>query len=558
MSGTTSCTRCGMFWSSLWLLSAILIVVGALCNAQKEPNGELKQWYSVPTCLQNNSFSVAGQGTFDVYSMRSVEGWAPGQECPIVPSEEDAPMINITLEQDDGWRSGSTYKPIFLLPDDSYVLLSFEIVDAQGNELLPASTYSLGPDAAYPYTAPTDQITLVDRLGFRIPPPPSAPRPPSAPAANATNDTLANATNATLAPPPTSGRRLLFGDGGGAAAEAAVGAAFSVAEAPYTAALVTSPRRQLLKGGTSGVAGGGGRSSTVGRGAWGTSTPTRVSYTSRSSTSIHHGHVYGGRGVYLVGGRHYGGGHAHPYSYYYGRNAIMLGTMLYVVGPSGYGCYSCRGYARTCSACTNCYSRYSCGGSSSIMTASALDRYELERLVALPTDGAAWPLTLRVHNVTQFVKATGTPKRSLALYANFFTSDGDVVGSIGGATWAIGWIGVVFFSLVIACNRRALFPDKPGRNTGSVKPTGVGAGGVGGGVGGVGGVGGHARARTAPGGGAAQGMQMGSAYPHSSTFCGASFDGTSVAQGVPIAQSQLGGCAGLPLAYPTAAYGKSD
>ena len=84
--------------------------------------------------------------------------WQPGSACPSAEPTTSTPPLEVSLEQDDGWRLGAAYAPIMLLPTGSYASMAFEVLDARGTVLFPADTYAIGPDAGYPWMAPPEEI----------------------------------------------------------------------------------------------------------------------------------------------------------------------------------------------------------------------------------------------------------------------------------------------------------------------------------------------------------------------------------------------------------------
>lgn len=436
-------------WQCL-LRSPLLTLTFVLAT---QPNGELRQWYMAEMCYSPNaSFAVTDRGTYDAYLLRPQSGWEPGSACPSVVSAAAISPIEISLEELDGWRKGGYYSPVFALPTGSYATMAFEILDADGAALLEPAVYNLGPDAAYPWTAPTEAIMTARRpdLGCDLTCSDACPykadgvcddggegaeyaiclagsdctdcsnrcddgdegeveegeaaTPPSPPSADASRRRSRRTMRS---------RRLLFGavvtpfeEAAGAmegAMEGATAGAMAGAMAEPVAAPVAAPgARRLLKGGSGGGGrvGSGGRASTTGAGAWGAARPSRTSYVAGASVAMG-SRNYGGRSSYTVAGRRYYGG-SRPYSYFYGRSAIFYGTALYVVGYGGHGCYSCA--HRTCYSCDSCGSRAECGSIGAQVVSSNLDRYQLELSFAVPGGGSPkWPLQLRVINATVFI-----------------------------------------------------------------------------------------------------------------------------------------------------------
>ena len=78
----------------------------------------------------NASFAIADRATFDAFLMRPSAGWEPGSACPaMVAATAPAVPIEISLEKADGWRTGSTYNPVILLPSGAYASFAVEIID---------------------------------------------------------------------------------------------------------------------------------------------------------------------------------------------------------------------------------------------------------------------------------------------------------------------------------------------------------------------------------------------------------------------------------------------
>ena len=468
----------GKVCSACWAFALLLLIIGYLTASAAKPTGELRQWYGTELCFSpNSSFSVKGRAVYDAFLLRPSAGWEPGSACPTVvdPTTWDsgaavsgtsggAATIEIALEADDGFRFDAQYKPLFLLPSGSYATMSIEIVDAKGAPVLNQSIYGIGPDDNYPWMAPAADLQ---------------------PAPELTNDNLDCDCSDACA----------YGndgscDDGGDGAEFGVcavggdcsdcgsrcdddddeeGAAPSASPAAAAAAAAASGRRllfaplrgrRLLKGGSGGgggvgggsrggIAGGGGRASTTGTGAWGASRPSRVSPAARGAV------------IASASGRRYYGS-SRPYSYFYARNVVVYGSVLYVVGYGGHGCYSCVGYGRTCRSCDNCRSRAACGGVTSSVMASNFDRYELEEGLRTPGRGAPqWPLTLKLRNATVFHPRSGDGVnilQSASLYVNFFTTDGDGYDTVSGYCMPFGYLLIFICTFVILFNRSSFFP----------------------------------------------------------------------------------------------------
>ena len=129
-----------------------------------------------------------------------------------------------------------------------------------------------------------------------------------------------------------------------------------------------------------------------------------------------------------------------------------------IVGPWGYGCYSCSGYGRSCYSCSNCYNRYNCGGArdealSGYQTAG-FDRYEIALDVPVPAsgDGAGWPLTLVISRADMWLPGA-IPGGSGAVYVSMYTNAGDSAESLSGILSPIGFIGLMIAGF-IACSSR--------------------------------------------------------------------------------------------------------
>jgi len=219
------------------------------------------------------------------------------------------------------------------------------------------------------------------------------------------------------------------------------------------------PSREL-KGGSSGGSSSGrsGSYSSSGSGRWGSSSSptTRSVSSSRTTTYSSSGRTYGGRSSYYVGGRTYYA--SSSYSYRYGYRSYPAGTYFMIVGPWGYGCYSCSGYGRSCYSCSNCYNRYNCGGArdealSGYQTAG-FDRYEIALDVPVPAsgDGAGWPLTLVISRADMWLPGA-IPGGSGAVYVSMYTNAGDSAESLSGILSPIGFIGLMIAGF-IACSSR--------------------------------------------------------------------------------------------------------
>lgn len=505
----TSSGKCCLF---IMALAITLLIIGYWTEGAATPNGELRQWYGAELCsAPGSSFAVKDRSTFDAFVLRPSAGWEPGSACPVEVGSGEAttsPPVEVALEASDGWRAGGMYKPLFALPSGSYASIAIEVVDANGGTVFETGVYNLGPDDAYPWQAPSEDMM---------------------PAAAQTAEQLACAcsdacvysqdgvcddggegaeyntcgvqgidctdcgsrcdiddeddSDDDVASPPSTSRRLLFGASGGELGVADYGEQEEVAAAAAmeseaggldgaTGQSHARGGRRLLKGGSAGGgaiggggrAGGGGRTATTGAAAWGTARPTRVSSAGKAAAiSSASGRSYGGRTTYVAGGRSYYGG-GRPYSYMYGRRAIFFGSALFVVGYGGHGCYSCVGARRNCQSCDQCGTREQCGAVSTSVVSTNLDRYELDITLTVPPEGSdLWPLTLRIHNATAFAARSAdgaTTLREPSMFLNFFTSDGDGYEAAAGNCLPFGWLLAIGSGLALYCYRRSYFPDR--------------------------------------------------------------------------------------------------
>ena len=115
---------CGVFM----LFAMLALGVSYMLTEMSTPNGELPQWYAVEACSSPaSSFEIIGRGVFDAYLMRPNDAnWQPGSACPSAEPTTSTPPLEVSLEQDDGWRLGAAYAPIMLLPTGSYASMAFE------------------------------------------------------------------------------------------------------------------------------------------------------------------------------------------------------------------------------------------------------------------------------------------------------------------------------------------------------------------------------------------------------------------------------------------------
>ena len=173
------CTGQGWICSIFLFIFVLCAVLGIIFDGMSEPNGDLGIYYGVDACLaKDQSFDISGRGYFDSFVMRGTptETEQRGSACPATPTA--GTDVNITLEEDDGFRFGADYSPVFVLPDSTYALVSFTISDRNG-VILPTAIVALGPDENYPWTVESTAITYPTTS-----PPQSAPAmPPGATAA---------------------------------------------------------------------------------------------------------------------------------------------------------------------------------------------------------------------------------------------------------------------------------------------------------------------------------------------------------------------------------------
>ena len=250
------------------------------------------------------------------------------------------------------------------------------------------------------------------------------------------------------------------------ASEAFAGMA-EAAVASATEPIVPGARR-LLKGGSSGGFGGSssGRSSGNSYSA-GSRTSSRIassssntryipSGTSRSTAS--RGVSYGGRSSYSVGGRTYAGSYS-GYSYRRAPRAYGMGTGMVLIGPHGYGCYSCRGYRHSCNSCNNCYSRSQCGGQRESTLATSFDRYELSiNITTDDTGGYSWPLNLTISRADVYMQRTSSQNvNQHSVYITFNTDAGDAFAQFSEPLVVIGWVTLFISSYYMFRKRKQLF-----------------------------------------------------------------------------------------------------
>jgi len=252
------------------------------------------------------------------------------------------------------------------------------------------------------------------------------------------------------------------------------------------AAVVTPPgARRLLKGGTSsftssGISSGG-RSGSTGSSRWGGSSRavTTTSYRGGGGSStprVYRGNTYGGSstGYYRrsYGGRYYyyyGGYRSYRYSY--APRVFLYGAAFYTVHHYAYGCYTCA--TRTCYACSGCTTRKSCNAEATSVYYNNLDRYEvhLDETPFVTPAAAAWPLQLRIFNMTQFVQrapanAAGAQPASSAnvVYLSFYTAAPTGWETAGGTFATLGWIFFAISLVVLLANQKKFFPEEGSRH----------------------------------------------------------------------------------------------
>ena len=487
----TGATACRQGCCMLVLLGGVIggLVVGITNGNQIDPNGELGLWYAVATCFNSaSSFSIQDRGVIDAFTMRKIdEDGLPGGACPVVPAA--SPTNNITLEESDGFRLGGKYRPIFLLPGGSYASVTVEIVDAQGTAIYPLETFTLGPDDAYPWAAPSDNVSAAPPLsalmgdesysdgssgcgetcryngdgicddggegalyahclnatdcadcGVRGPPPANSSVPVRAQQSTGVITLSGGSSRRQLEGQAQQidgqwqqidGQGHLWSSGPGAqlASTAAAGSAADPLDDLSPARPSAGISRQLLKGGGGSL---GGRTGTVGGSRWGGSKP--VSRTTSPATYTHsNGMVYGGVGLYYVGGVRFGGGRTRSYTY--GSSVYLAQSEILIVSSEGYGCYSCPvGPTRTCRSCTGCSRRQDCAGERATIVPTSLDRYELyDASLTLPAEGSLqWPLTMRVHDVSLVGARAAVAGQSSTIHSasadvliSFYTADGE-------------------------------------------------------------------------------------------------------------------------------------
>ena len=196
--------------------------------------------------------------------------------------------------------------------------------------------------------------------------------------------------------------------------------------------------------------------------------------------------MYGGSAAYLVRGRSYSGGER-SYSYRSARSVYNQHSYILVVGSGGYGCYSCTGTQRTCEPhCPpDCRKRSDCNGNRYTVVQHEHDYYDAGLSFNVPTEGerhptdtslrgrrrpnsclcsysssfpttppspgsSQWPLTLRVHGVTQFAARGSLASSGSDVFVSFFTADGDVFEENLAWSMPTTWV-LTIFALFFAC-----------------------------------------------------------------------------------------------------------
>ena len=489
MRSSAACMLCAVGCAFLILVS------GYVTSGLADRNGELTSWYMLETCYNPDaSFDLAGVGSFDVHAMRDTSSALPGTACPI-SSAPPAPPVDIALESSDGFRFGGAYDAVLLVASGSYATISFSVLDSAGKVLLPAANYFLGPDDAYPWAAPAaDILPVTAASNFSKLPCGQCVDTCSSANDGVCDDGGSGAEFGVCAFGQDCGdcgsrnadgcdeEDLGSGDGSGGGGGGGRRLLFARSDGQpemwsAVAALPAAGGRRLLKGGSSGggfSAGGrssvsGGRTSTRGAGAWGAATPTTRAGASPAMATTVNGRVYGGAAAYSVRGRSYYGA-ATPYNYLYGRQVFYMGAAFYVIGPGSHGCYSCTGASRSRAATSGCTSRQECGGVGTTTAASSLDRYQIQpaaKLVAPDQGSAQWPLTLRVHNVSTFLKRPSPDAalaRGSAVYINWFTADGDAFDSgsplESSTLLPLGYLSCIIFTYCLCKHKKELFEER--------------------------------------------------------------------------------------------------
>ena len=453
-------TFCFCFIVSLIGSITALIYAYNILLPQVEPQGELALWYSVATCFSASaSFSIAGRGDFDTYTMRPVvPGALPGNACPIIPSE--SPPITITLETSDGWRHGASYVPVLMLPASAYATVTIEVVDNHGTVVFPSETLSIGPDDGFPWMAPASDVSSAPAIGTAYgangasctdacPYASDGFCDDGGPGAEYAHCELASDCSDCGARTYSggSGRRLgLVEATANTAAARSIGYATDdagdLAMLPLadTSHMISPRGRRLLKGG-----GGshGGRSTVLGSGRWGGQDVRRVRRTP-SASSTYNGRVYGGAAVYMVAGRRYNGG-SREYEYSQAANVYGQHQSILIVGSEGYGCYSCMGAERTCQGCpSDCTRREDCAGERATDVPFALDRYEIDLPLSLPSASSdRWPLRMHVVNASLVATRGHLPVSTSDILISFYTEEGLWFQKLADTLIKFGWVVLV-------------------------------------------------------------------------------------------------------------------
>ena len=491
VSSTMPCTRLGYICFAFLVLFLGCIYVGSGFEGAA-PNNELSVYYEIDGCLSDaDSFQISGRGYYYTYLMRGTPSSNAQRDtaCPAMPVA--ASNVKITLEEDDEYSAGKTYTPVLVLPRSAYAMASFSVVDASGSILLPATTISVGPDEAYPWTVESSAISY----------------PTSATASASTPDTTSCCTDTctfasdgacddggsgaqySVCTTPGSdcsdcgsrctgsGRRLLYsssqggGEFGGAWESDATSASLRPASRRPTS-------RRLLKGGSSGSSSySSSYSSRSSRSSF-LATSTRTSYSGAGSSSTYQSRSYGGSSSYAVGSRTYYMP-SQSYSYHHASSWYSTGLSLIIISRFGYGCYSCGGAYRTCHSCSGCETRRDCsGGRDAFTLRTDFDRYELSFAFDVPVAGSPkWPLALVVSNFTLFepraIRTEASVRRAAAYggaifhsteasaYITFATDgEDDGLRSIFSQLKTPGYLGLLAVSCFMIVRRRELFTQR--------------------------------------------------------------------------------------------------
>eukprot|EP00966_Prymnesium_polylepis_P092955 2151703-Prymnesium_polylepis.1 len=114
-------------------LFVLMLIGGQIVGGDASPNGEVGFMIEIDGCRNRNmSFTVNnGQSYWYSYPQRAdVAGELPGTACPLDPAP--AGVVNVSMEEDDGYRKGASYAPVFFLTSGSWAKVAMEVVDSQG------------------------------------------------------------------------------------------------------------------------------------------------------------------------------------------------------------------------------------------------------------------------------------------------------------------------------------------------------------------------------------------------------------------------------------------